>query len=290
MKTAFLLLNFGTPKAPTRKAVRSYLTEVLSDLSFRFLPKLLQQILIRWIIIPWRLNETVKRYKSSWTEEGSLLFVYSKRLCDKLSKNLSCPTALAMKYGSPSIAPTHEPLIVFSLFPIKTKFESAFEGPPEHTLIADYYVEPWFIEPSAQLLSQAKPSEYDHTLFSFHALPLSYEGVDEYVQKCHQMAGAIAKAANVKEYSVCFQSKMGFGKWTEPEISNHLAKLAAGGKKRVLLMMPGFIVDCLETVGDFTKYRFDFISSGGEELGFVGALNDFEPWVNQLTQYVRKLL
>ena len=275
MKTALLLLNFGTPKAPTRKAVRAYLTEVLSDLSFRFLPKLLQQILIRWIIIPWRLNQTVRRYQSSWTEEGSLLTRYSKRLRESLSRELSCPIALAMKYGSPSIAPVlkADQLIIFSLFPIKTGFEYAVEGLPGHNLIADYYVEPWFINPSAQLLSQAKPFEYDHTLFSFHALPLSYEGVDEYVEKCHKMADAIAKATNIKEYSVCFQSKMGFGKWTEPEISNHLAKLALSGKKRVLLMMPGFIVDCLETVGDFTKYQFDF-----------------EPWVSFLAQYVRKLL
>ena len=123
-------------------------------------------------------------------------------------------------------------------------------------------------------------------MFSFHALPLRYKCVDVYVQKCHEMADAIAKKANVRNYSVCFQSKMGFGRWTEPEISDHLKELIVEEKRRVLLMAPGFIVDCLETVGDFKKYRFDFISSGGEELRYVGALNDFQPWVTSVAQHV----
>ena len=125
-KTALLLLNFGTPGAPTKEAVRSYLIEVLSDLTLRSLPKLLQQVLIRSLFVPWRLNDTVERYRSTWTEHGSLLSFYSKKLCDALSSETpSCHTVLAMKYGTPSIVDTLEPLfpfnhlIVLSLFPIE---------------------------------------------------------------------------------------------------------------------------------------------------------------------------
>jgi len=296
-KIALLLLNFGTPKAPTREGVRTYLKEVLSDLTFGFLPKWLSRLLIRFVIIPCRLRHSVQRYQEVWTERGSMLMVNSKRLSEALKERLfHSRVALAMRYGSPTVecackelflSPSDR-LIVLPLFPINIFSLNVSCSSLDCSYISDYYLQPWFINPTAQLLCLANPHDYDHLVFSFHALPLNYTGSHIYTRKCYEMADAIALKAKVKHYSVCFQSRMGFGRWTEPEIATHLLDLLQQKKKHVLLMMPGFIVDCLETVGDFKKYRSDFISAGGAELRLVGALNDFQPWVDQLAQYIPK--
>jgi ferrochelatase len=127
-------------------------------------------------------------------------------------------------------------------------------------------------------------------LFSFHSLPEPAQG---YKEQCLQSAQAIATAARLArdQYSVGFQSKSGSGEWTTPETRAILSDLLKGGKKRVLVMCPSFVVDCLETLGEVAgEYRAFFLSQGGETLGLVESLNDFRPWVEQVATTLKTYL
>ncbi len=189
-----LLVNLGTPDAPTSKAVRRYLREFLSDPRVLDINKVGRKLLLECVILPFRSSKSAKLYQNIWTEEGSPLLVHSEALRDKVASKLgeSWQVELAMRYGSPTIpdaldrlqAAGCEEIVVFALYPqnassstgstIEKVYDESKERwiVPFYTIVPAFFEEPEFIAAFADqgrpLLDEKNP---DHVLFSFHGLP-----------------------------------------------------------------------------------------------------------------------
>lgn len=306
-----LLINFGTPSSPSPKNVRAFVRELFKDQNFS-LHHCIQNLFVRTCLLPWRMKRTLARYRAIWTEEGSPFLVNSIRFAQKLSATLPEETvvALGMKYGTPSLSQALEELsplgihelLILPLFPqqvppltqkiIEIVLRHILRWPrlPRITCISDFYEQPWYISASAARLLQASPEYYDKVVFSFHALPESTSShFSSYQHLCAHTAKAIGEAARVspEKISIAFQSKAGCGRWTSPSTREVLSSLIKEEKKRVLVMCPSFVVDCMETLAEIAgEYRADFLGNGGEYLGLVECLNDFSPWVEGVASLV----
>lgn len=192
-KTAVLLINLGTPDSPSVSDVRSYLSQFLNDPRVIDIPWLLRKILVNFIIVPFRAPKSAKVYKQLWTENGSPLLYYSKKVRELLQHELqdSHDVYLAMRYKNPSIPDVMEEMrkknyskiVVLPLFP---QYASATTGSahdevmrvlrtwwviPEVKFISQYYDHPMFIDGFVERGKQYNFNEYDHILFSYHGLP-----------------------------------------------------------------------------------------------------------------------
>ena len=314
LRKGVLLINFGTPSSPDPQSVRSFLRELFKEQDFH-LPPFIQDLVVRTCILPWRTKKAVTRYRAIWTEEGSPLLVQSTRCAQKLCTLLPENTvvALGMKYGRPSLLQALEELkklsldeiVILPLFPqqVPAMTQAIVETVVRHLLswprlprifsISEFCKEPWYLEACAARLLEANPENYDHILFSYHALPESSASPhSQYRQDCIDTAEAIAESAGIapKKISVAFQSKAGVGKWTSPSTQETLNALLHDGKQRVLVMCPSFVVDCIETLGEIAgECRADFLGKGGEYLGLVECLNDFSPWIEGVSSYIQKI-
>lgn len=188
-----MLVNLGTPDAPTRGAVYRYLKEFLLDPRVIDVPAIPRNILVRGIIAPFRSGKSAEAYQELWTEKGSPLKVYGYSLSQLVQEQLgdNYVTALAMRYQSPSIRAGLEYLreqevdkyIIFPLFP---QYASATTGSvheevmrvmstwqiiPPTIFVQDYYDNPGIIDAFIEQAKEQKPESYDHILFSFHGLP-----------------------------------------------------------------------------------------------------------------------
>ncbi|MCE5317756.1 MAG: ferrochelatase [Parachlamydia sp.] len=191
--TAILLINLGTPRAPTLKHVFHYLNEFLTDGRVIDLPWWKRQLLVRGLIVPTRLRQSTHSYQRIWTEEGSPLMVYGVKVKKALQNALGegYSVELAMRYQQPSIENgltallRHQPhrLIILPLFP---QYASATTGSvhqkvmellrhqtviPEVTFISHFAYEPAFHNALVQVATPLPMDSYDHILFSYHGLP-----------------------------------------------------------------------------------------------------------------------
>ena len=192
-KKAVLLLNLGTPDAPSVKAVRRYLKQFLLDPEVIDLPRLIRNLLVRLFILPFRSAKSAHAYASVWTEEGAPLLVYSRHLRNELQQVCELPVYLAMRYGSPSIPeilmdmhrehPEVKDIILLPLYPhyagstLKSctlevdRVISKYCLPLDYQRIPPFYDNPDYIH---ALCESARPwldQDYDHILFSYHGIP-----------------------------------------------------------------------------------------------------------------------
>jgi ferrochelatase len=192
-KTGVLLVNLGTPDSPSVGNVRSYLAQFLNDPRVIDIPWLLRKMLVNLIIVPFRAPKSAKIYQKLWTENGSPLLYYSKRVRDLLQAELgdTHDVYLAMRYKNPSISgvleemrkKNYSKIIVLPMFP---QYASASTGSaheevmrviskwwviPDVKFIAQYYDHPLFIEGFAERGRKYKIDDYDHVIFSYHGLP-----------------------------------------------------------------------------------------------------------------------
>lgn len=307
--TGILLVNLGTPDAPTKSAVKKYLIEFLTDGRVIDIPWLQRQFLVRGVIIPKRLASSLKSYQKIWTEEGSPLLVHSLKTRELLQASLgeNYQVEIAMRYQSPSVADALKKLrgvkelIVLPLFPQYASattgsiFEKTFQELssqltfPKMTFIDQFHDHPQLIQAFKEVSTPFHFPDYDHILFSFHGLPerqLKKSGPD-YVDQCYGTADAIAKKCNLKHYSVCFQSRLGKEPWTRPYASDRIKELAHNGAKKVLVFCPAFVADCLETLFEISvEYKELFIHEGGEALNLVPGLNSHPAWIEALKQII----
>jgi len=192
-KKGVLLVNLGTPDAPTYGAVYRYLQQFLTDGRVIDIPAVPRQLLVRGIIAPFRSNSSAKLYKELWTENGSPLKYYGEQLAAGLQERLGeeYHLELAMRYQKPSIKSAIDKLldagvaeiIVFPLFP---QYASATTGSvhqevmqilakeqeiPNLRLVNSYYDYPPMIKVFADNARQFDLDSYDYIIFSYHGLP-----------------------------------------------------------------------------------------------------------------------
>lgn len=194
MKRAILIINLGTPDAPSPGKVRRYLREFLSDPRVLDIPVLGRWLLLNLIILPFRPRKSAEAYEKIWTAAGSPLMVHTKSFTEKLKAGLppDCEVEFAMRYGSPSIsskldillARSPEELVIFPMYP---QYSSASTGStlekvfallgkkwnvPPVRVIGPFYADPGFLDAVAALgAPQLESFRPDHVLFSYHGLP-----------------------------------------------------------------------------------------------------------------------
>ena len=317
--TAILLVNLGTPDAPTPAAVRRYLAEFLSDPRVIELPRALWLPLLYGVILPFRSRRSAKAYARVWTEQGSPLLVHTRDLATKLHAALSADgrpleVRMAMRYGSPSIpsvlAELRErgmrKLLVLPLYPqfsattTATVFDAiadtlkSWRWQPELRFITDYHREPaWLDAVAASVRAHwAEHGRGDRLLFSFHGIPKRYfMNGDPYHCLCQFSAREVAQRLGLKreEWQLSFQSRVGREEWLRPYTDETMAALPAQGVKTLDVICPGFAVDCLETIEEIAMENAEiFQHAGGAALRYIPALNASDAHVQALLPLLRR--
>ena len=292
---SILLVNLGTPSAPTPEAVREYLAEFLSDPRVVKLPRWLWLPLLHGIVLRKRPAESAKKYAEIWLPEGSPLRVYTARQADLLMEETNLPVAYAMRYGQPSIPTTlsrlDDPVIV-PLYPqyAESTTESVLDLlPTDATVVRDFHDHPGYI---AALGAQVRrhwgmKGRGSMLVMSFHGLPK--KGAQEYERQCRRTAELLARHLQLKadEWRVAFQSRFGYAKWLEPSTEATLAGLPKN-HSRVDVVCPGFVADCLETLEELgIRGKEVFLAAGGREFQLVPCLNESPEWIAALAAIAR---
>lgn len=320
-RTAVLLVNLGTPDEPTAPALRRYLAEFLSDPRVVEIPRLVWWLILNGIILRTRPARSAAKYATVWMPEGSPLAVWTRRQAVAVDARLAAAghrvtVRHAMRYGNPSLPATLDALraegvtrvLVLPLYPQYAAATTASVADkvlqwatqarrmPELRFIAEYHDDPAYIEALAQQLRAhwAAHGRGDKLVLSFHGVPeRSLHLGDPYHCQCHKTARLLAAALGLQkdELVVTFQSRFGKAKWLEPYTEPTLQALAAAGTKRVDVMCPGFVADCLETLEEIAQEaRHAFLEAGGEAFSYVPCLNDSPAWIDALAALAERHL
>ncbi|WAS99914.1 ferrochelatase [Rouxiella chamberiensis] len=315
MQTKFgvLMVNLGTPEAPTTPAVKRFLAEFLSDIRVVDTNRLLWWPILQGVILPFRSPRVSKLYKSVWMEEGSPLMVYSLRQQKALAARFpDTPVELAMSYGKPSLEEAIGRLlergvtkmVVLPLYPQYSCSTSAsvFDGVarvlkqqrrlPSISFIRDYADHPAYIAALKASIFESfeKHGIPDRLVLSFHGIPNRFvdEG-DDYQQRCQVTTQALTTALQLPagKIMLTFQSRFGREPWLTPFTDETMKGLPAQGIKHIQIVCPGFSADCLETIEEINgENRELFLHAGGEKFEYIDALNDRPDHIDMMQQLV----
>ncbi len=319
-KVGVLLMNLGTPDAPTTSAVRRYLAEFLWDPRIVEMPRPLWWLILHGVILRIRPAKSAHAYQTVWSEQGSPLLVTSNlqaaALESRLQKELNTHfvVELGMRYGNPSITSALarlkkanvQQLIVLPLYPqySATTTASCFDAIyqelqqwrwiPELRFINGYADHTAYITAlvnSIKIGWQDKGMS-DVLLISFHGTPQRYFDVgDPYYCFCQKTARLVVEQLDLGEeqYRVTFQSRFGKEPWLQPYTDVTLAGLAKDGVEKVSVICPGFSVDCLETIEEIEIENRDvFLNAGGKQFQYIPALNADEMHIDLMYQLVQQ--
>ena len=304
-KTAVILMNTGSPAAPTAAALRTYLKDFLSDPRIIELPAWFWQPILRGFILRSRPAKSAERYKKIWLPDGSPLIVYTQALVEKLNEKLpeNVAVAMAMRVGAPSTKETvlqlqKEGFSRFLFFPMFAQYatqttESCLDAIHEIEKKVPQgftwdWIRPYFDhEGYAQLWAdkiRASRTSGAHLVMSFHGIPVkSIEKGSPYQSQCLQTAHMIAEKLGLKEgdYSIAYQSRFGNDHWLQPYLSGHVETLLKKNIRSIDVVCLSFSVDCLESLEEIgLELKEHYLRSGGERFGLIACLNDDEAAVN----------
>lgn len=314
-----LLVNLGTPDAPTPAAVKRYLAEFLSDPRVVEIPQILWQPILRGIILTTRPKKSAHAYQQIWTDDGSPLAVITRQQAEAMQGRLGDGVTVdwAMRYGSPTIPARLEAMkragceriLLVPLYPqycgatTATVVDKAAESlgamrwqPALRTLPA-YYDDPAYIGALASDLAR----QLDALDFAPELLLLSYHGMpertlqlgDPYHCHCLKTSRLIEAALARPGLRICttFQSRFGRAKWLEPATDAVLAQEAQAGTRRIAIAAPGFAADCLETLEELgIRGREQFVEAGGEDFAALSCLNTSDAGLAMLEKLLRREL
>jgi ferrochelatase len=303
-RIGILLVNSGTPQAPTPHAVRAFLARFLSDPRVVALPRALWLPVLYGLILPARPRRVARKYQRIWSAQGSPLRDLSERLRGELAAVLAqrmlapLRVELGMLYSAPEIRAALERLrdggaqrlLVLPLFP---QYCGATSGAvfdrvnaelqrwpylPDVHFVADYHDHPGYIEALREsVAAHWQTHARSHLLVSFHGIPERYctQG-DPYFERCQNTARLLADELLLREgeWTVSFQSRFGPADWLKPYTQTVLNGMPARGVREVTVVCPGFAADCLETLEEIAiENRATFMHAGGQRYEYVPALN-----------------
>lgn len=313
-RAAVLLLNLGTPAAPTADAVCDYLAEFLSDPRVVEMPRWLWWPILHGYILRTRPRHSAEAYARIWRNDGSPLLVFSERLTAAVRAEMTRRTsgqvdvALAMTYGEPSVANVVgelmakgiRRLLVVPLFPQYSATSSGaaldallrmgmrLRRMPALRTVTDYHADAGYLAALVATI-QAHWAEHgrgDKLLLSFHGIPQQYARAgDPYPDQCRETARRLGEALGIGDGDllVSFQSRLGRQPWLQPYTDTTVEQLARQGVASLDVACPGFAVDCLETLEEVAlRYRATFLTAGGKQFRYVPALNDSRAHVTAL--------
>ncbi|MGC1388184.1 MAG: ferrochelatase [Steroidobacteraceae bacterium] len=317
-----LVVNLGTPDAPSYFAVQRFLREFLGDRRVIDASRWLWLPILYGFVLPFRPIRTVRKYRKVWLQGGSPLAAYSSRLASKMSERLRAThgdgvrVALGMTYGNPSIASALQSLALHNVqrllvLPLYPQYCSSTTGSvfdrtsaalrrwrrlPETRFVNDYHDDAGYIGALGARIEEhwAERGERSHLLLSYHGIPAAYvkEG-DPYQAHTEATSRLLVSRLGLKEgeWSHCYQSRFGSVVWLQPYTEDTLAALAKRGLRKLTVVSPSFAVDCLETLEEVAiEYSDKFLELGGEQLTLVPSLNDDDRHAELLVSIVRRHL
>ena len=320
-RVGVLLVNLGTPDAPTTPAVRRYLKEFLSDPRVVEIPRLLWWPILNGIILNTRPRKSAHAYQQVWTPDGSPLAAITKAQAAALQARLGDGVLVrwGMRYGSPAIGAEVEALkaagcdriLVAPLYPqysgatTATAIDAlaqqlaAMRWQPALRTLPPYYDDPLHIEAlRADTARQLRSLDFvpEVLLLSFHGMPeRTLHLGDPYHCQCRKTARLMGEALAGEfpdlRIEVTFQSRFGRAKWLEPATDAVLAREAASGTRRLAIAAPGFSADCLETLEELAiRGREQFVEGGGTHFAALTCLNASDAGMHMLGALVRREL
>lgn len=311
-KTAVILVNLGTPDAPTQSAVRKFLKEFLWD------DRIIKRNPMWWlvlngIVLNTRPKRVAKLYESIWQDDSPIRTIgyQQKNSLQTLLKD-QAQVMLAMTYGQPSFKTClneldnngYEKVIVLPLFPqySATTTGAVFDqvadfikktrNLPEIQLIKDYHQHDMYIDALANSIEKywLENGKSEKLLLSFHGIPQVYVNKgDPYEQQVKNTVSKLAQKLDLAEhdYQLCFQSRFGPTQWLEPYTDKTLEEWAKSGVKSVDVVCPAFSADCLETLEEISEENKEiFLSHGGEQYCYIPALNNDELHIQMMKQII----
>lgn len=319
MKTAILVVNLGTPEAPTEQAVREYLAEFLSDRRVVSLPRWLWMPILHGVILRRRPARSAALYKSIWGGAGSPLLSLTRCVAAELGERFApegISVAVGMRYGKPSLARTLETLVaggatrvvVLGLYPqnafattasLGDALEDAWVGlsggAPEIPIVPPWGARREYIEALADSIEAATAAVPPEVLaVSFHGIPRAQvRAGDVYQEQCEETFRLLDAELKARAFTprvvLCWQSRFGPAPWLEPYAAELVPRLAREGVASIAVATPGFPCDCLETLEEIAvQLRDDFLSAGGKVYTRVPCLNAATAHIDLLEALVRE--
>ena len=308
--TALLLVNLGTPDAPTAPAVRRYLGEFLGDRRVVSIPPLLWKPLLHGVILPLRGPRSAEKYAQVWLPEGSPLAVHTRNLAERMQPEMpeGWQVRWAMRYGQPALRPALEALkaegfsriVVLPLYPQYSTTTTASvedvvnawrQQNPQLpvSLIQDYSTDAAWVAAVADSIRQhwQQYGRGERLMFSFHGLPQRVaDAGDPYPQRCEASARAIAAALQLQpdQWQMGYQSRFGRERWLQPYAEPTLWELAEAGVRNIDVVCPGFASDCLETLEEVSLGFTRTLAERGAKLNYIPCLNDAPSHAQALAQ------
>jgi ferrochelatase len=320
-RTGVVLVNLGTPDAPTTPAVRRYLKQFLSDPRVVEIPRAAWWFILHALILPLRSGKSAEKYASIWTREGSPLKVHTEKQTSLLRGYLGerghdVQVAYAMRYGNPSLpqvldklkADGCERILILPAYPQYSGTTTAsindavfshyarVRNVPELRFVKHYHDHEGYVQAlrKSVLAHWETHGRPDKLVMSFHGVPKRTLLLgDPYHCECQKTARLLAAQLGLAphEYAVTFQSRFGKAEWLQPYTAPTLVKLAKEGVRRVDVMCPGFTGDCLETLEEIAiEARRDFLAAGGKEFHYIPCLNESPSWIHALAQIAEQHL
>jgi ferrochelatase len=314
-RTGVLLVNLGTPDAPTPGAVRRYLREFLWDPRVVQIPRPLWWLILNLFVLTTRPAKSARKYAAIWRPDGSPLRIYTERQAQLLRGylgerlNTRVPVVAAMRYGNPSIEDGLAELklaecsriLVLPMYPQYAASTTAsaedalaralrkWKPSPELRVVQDFHAHRAYVKAVARSVNDywMKHGRPDRLVLSFHGLPRAVvEKGDPYQTQCLETGRLIATELgwNDARTLVTFQSRFGAQEWLQPYTDRTLAALGAEGIGRVDVICPGFAADCLETLEEIAiEGKKTFLDAGGKEFHYIPVTNDLPPWMTAIS-------
>lgn len=321
-KIGVLLTNLGTPDAPTRRALKPYLKQFLSDPRVIEVPRIIWWFILNAIILNLRPSRSAKAYQEVWTERGSPLLLHLEDqvagVAAKLQPHWGDNVIVrgAMRYGNPSIPTVLQEMadagvqrmVVLPLYPqyaaptTASTFDALAEDfqrrrwLPDLRFISCYHDDPGYIDALVQSIRNhwEAHGRADKLVFSYHGTPKDYllKG-DPYHCQCHKTTRLVTEALGLAphEYMSTFQSRVGTAEWLKPYTDDTLKALPSEGVKSLQVICPGFSADCLETIEEIgIENRDYFLEAGGERYEYIPCLNADAAHIDVLSHLIEREL
>lgn len=314
--TGILLIQLGTPDAPTTRGLFPYLRQFLSDRRVIEAPRAVWLPLLYGRILPFRSGASAAKYRRIWhPETGSPLMHYTKRQTELLKGHFpDNPVRFGMMVGNPPVrkavsemvAAGVDKLIALPMFPQYSATTSASATDalfgalmkerrvPAVRVVPPYYDHPAYLDALEAVIRDdlaALPWEPEHFVVSFHGIPRKYaQRGDPYATHVVRTTQALVKRMGWPRdrWTQTYQSRFGKSPWLKPYTDDVLEDLAKKGVRKVFVALPGFTADCLETVDEIGhESREVFLHAGGQELHNGRCLNDHPRWIEAMARIVR---
>jgi ferrochelatase len=321
-RVGVLVVNLGTPDAPTAKALRPYLKKFLFDPRVIEVRPIVWWFIMRFFVLPFRPKRSAALYKNIWTKDGSPLLLHTAKQTEKLEQRLQerfgdqVVVEYAMRIGQPGLdkglkalqARGAQKLLVLPMFPqySGTTTASVFDGVteelqkwrwiPEFRMISHFHDQPGYVAALAQSIREVwdRDGEPEKLIMSFHGIPQRYyENGDPYPCMCQRTGRELREALGLdsERAIITFQSLFGREEWVKPYTEDTIEELAQSGVKSLDVICPGFTADCLETVDEIDREaREVFEEHGGKEFRYLPCLNDRDDFIEVLADVCERNL